>query len=108
LRVISIFLASEISWSRVSSGISPICVRYIRTGSSIFSVVIGSSSALGFLSRRLSLSTASPRARRASFSRTAPTLPSTTATPLRSSTMRMRSIISGEGASSGAAVLSSS
>ena len=35
LRVISIFLARPISWSRVSSGISPICVRYIRTGSSI-------------------------------------------------------------------------
>ena len=39
LRVNSILRASEISSSRVSSGISPICVRYIRTGSSIFSVM---------------------------------------------------------------------
>ncbi len=29
-RVISIFLASEISCCRVSKGISPICVRYMR------------------------------------------------------------------------------
>ena len=35
LRVTSIFLASEISSSRVSSGISAICDRYIRTGSSL-------------------------------------------------------------------------
>src|SRR4028119_1976327 len=35
LRVISIFLASPISCSRVSRGISPIWVRYMRTGSSI-------------------------------------------------------------------------
>ncbi len=33
-RVISIFLASEISCSRFSRGISPIWVRYMRTGSS--------------------------------------------------------------------------
>src|SRR5262245_56483268 len=39
LRVSSILRASEISSSRVSSGISPICVRYMRTGSSIFSVM---------------------------------------------------------------------
>ena len=35
VRVFSIFLAAEISSSRVKSGISPICIRYIRTGSSI-------------------------------------------------------------------------
>ena len=34
MRVISICLASATSCSRVSSGISPICVRYMRTGSS--------------------------------------------------------------------------
>jgi hypothetical protein len=37
-RVSSIVRARLISWSRVRSGISPIWVRYMRTGSSIFSL----------------------------------------------------------------------
>ena len=56
MRVISIFLARAISCSRVSSGISPICVRYIRTGSSMRLLEASASSSSRLRSRSSSSS----------------------------------------------------
>ena len=59
MRVISIFLARAISCSRVSRGISPICVRYMRTGSSMRLVEASASSASRFRSTASSSSSSS-------------------------------------------------
>ena len=102
LRVISMVLARWISWSRVRSGISPICVRYMRTGSSIFSgrpprantgavsssSRVAAASASGLATSLVSSSSPGTTVAAASAS-------SSTSTPESSSVTNSRSILSG-------------
>ena len=103
-------LGELISSSRVSSGISPICVRYMRTGSSIFSVEMGRFEGAVLLASSIVLDGGSSPldepglGARGDFASS----PSRTSICSRSSVWRMRSIIAGHGACSGSAVLSSS
>ncbi len=60
MRVVSIFLASRISSSRVSSGIEPICERYIRTGSSMRRLLVSARASVSSFCRAASSSSSAP------------------------------------------------
>ena len=105
-RVSSMRLARKISWSRVRSGISPICVRYIRTGSSIRRCVSASVGALTAAARSFRPSasqsaSAEPSPAWAAIWRARTSVSSIRSTPSSSRAIRMRSRRSGLTRSSG-------